>query len=199
MFANFMKNQYDIHYSRREYREEYLKTEEWREKSRYILERDPICRACDKHKSSDAHHLTYENLPFEDLNKDIIGVCRACHNKIHSWEVTARCKDIRRLKRLLDLMGRKIKINEVLVCKMNSLNINAKKYLSGLFKKNLYYFDEFIGLRLPFRKYLQIKNFIKRFENKPLPRIPSREKHLRTTANKRRGLDGKGGWSRKIL
>jgi hypothetical protein len=33
MFANFMKNEYNVHYSRHEYREEYLKTDEWRAKS----------------------------------------------------------------------------------------------------------------------------------------------------------------------
>ena len=96
-------------------------------------------------------------------------------------------------------MNKKIKITESLVSKMNSLNINAKKCLSGLFKQNLYLFDDFIGIRLPFRQFLKIKNFIKRFENKPLPKIPRYEKRLQQAINKGRRLWGKGGWSRKIL
>ena len=194
-----MKNQYGVHYSRQEYREEYLKTEEWKIKSQFILNRDKECVICNKSRASDAHHLTYENLPFENLDKDIVGVCRNCHNKIHSWEVTSKCREVRHIKKLLKLMSQKIKITHHLVVKMNSLNINAKKYLSGLFNKNLYHFDEFIGVKIPFRKYLKIKDFIKSFENKKMPKIPHNVKRLRQAIEKSKKSWGKGGWSRKIL
>lgn len=194
-----MKNQYNVHYSRHEYREEYLKTDEWRAKSRLILERDKTCRICEKSKASDSHHLTYENLPFEDLDNDIIGVCRACHNKIHSWEVTARCREIRYIRKFFWLMNQKIKVSPSLVTKMNSLNINAKKFLSGLFKKNLHDFDEFIGVRLPFRKYLKIKDFIKRFENKEMPRYLRNERHTRNKEYKKLGLPRSFGKIRRTI
>ena len=86
-----MSNIYGIRYSRHEYRTEYLQSQEWRNKSKFVLCRDPVCRVCDVEKSSDTHHLTYDRVPFEDLETDTIGVCRKCHNIIHRHgEMTAK-------------------------------------------------------------------------------------------------------------
>lgn len=86
-----------IHYSRKEYREEYLASPEWKLKSAAILKRDPICTLCDSSPSCDAHHLTYERIHFE-RETDLIGVCRPCHNLIHHHAKLAKAKDFLSLK-----------------------------------------------------------------------------------------------------
>ena len=155
-------NNFNIHYSRKEYREEYLSSPEWRAKSDFILNRDKVCRICDKEKSQDAHHLTYENLPFEDLDKDLIGVCRKCHNKIHSWEWLTRTSDINKIRRLIALSKRKWPISMALVSKMNAAHPKIKKMLSGLMGKNLYFYDELLGRKMPFSLYVKIKGLLKK-------------------------------------
>lgn len=81
-----MSSKHRIHYSRYEYRNEYLRSPEWRAKSSAILTRDKICRICEMSPSTDAHHLTYDRISFENLDTDLIGVCRKCHNTIHRHE-----------------------------------------------------------------------------------------------------------------
>ena len=60
----------------------YLQTEPWRAKSRMVLQRDPICTACRKEPSEQAHHLTYDRIYREPLF-DLVGVCRPCHASLH--------------------------------------------------------------------------------------------------------------------
>lgn len=88
-----------IHYSRDEYRKEYLTSPEWRAKSKGILERDPICKICDKNVSNDVHHLTYERLTME-LETDLIGVCRKCHNRVHRHKKLSSISNLKILKSL---------------------------------------------------------------------------------------------------
>ena len=95
---NMNKNKYGIHYSRKEYREEYLRSEGWAEKREEILARDKICVLCEERKATDPHHVTYENLPFENLETDIIGICRTCHTKIHKHKFLSQAGTIEKLK-----------------------------------------------------------------------------------------------------
>lgn len=96
---------FKIHYSRREYREEYLRSPEWRIRRDKIIARDPVCTLCDANRSTDAHHLTYERIHFE-LETDLIGVCRDCHNIIHRHPQLAETKDFLKLKqRFLFIKG----------------------------------------------------------------------------------------------
>ena len=78
---------FKVHPTRKEYRTEYLLSDDWRHKSSIILNRDKICYICQKHSATDAHHLTYERLGVENLETDLIGVCRTCHNRIHNHEL----------------------------------------------------------------------------------------------------------------
>jgi hypothetical protein len=60
----------------------YLQTERWRTKSRTVLQRDPVCKACGAASSEQAHHLTYDRIYREPLF-DLVGVCRPCHARLH--------------------------------------------------------------------------------------------------------------------
>jgi len=63
---------------------EYLRSPEWRARRERKLEAaDHRCQFCNRHRSSlDVHHRTYENFG-EELDSDLIVVCRACHNTFH--------------------------------------------------------------------------------------------------------------------
>lgn len=92
-------NEYGIRLSRREYRNEYLQSKDWRHKAEFVLARDPICKICDEAKSVDPHHLTYERIPFE-LETDLAGVCRKCHNRIHRHIMLSRISKLAILKHI---------------------------------------------------------------------------------------------------
>ena len=64
--------------------EEYLRSPEWRRRRERKLEAaDHRCQLCNRHRSSlDVHHRTYENFG-EELDSDLIVVCRACHDTFH--------------------------------------------------------------------------------------------------------------------
>lgn len=162
-------NKYGIKYSREEYRTEYLASDEWRTKSRFILLRDKVCLICEKNTSQDVHHLTYKNLPFEDLEKDLIGVCRKCHNKIHHWSFLEKISTLEKLKFYLVECPKYITLNEEFCLKLNNLNVNAKKRICGILKITIWDFSELIGLKISFRKFCEIKTIWYSLKDKEAP------------------------------
>ena len=60
----------------------YLRTPEWREKSRMVRERSPTCQGCRKQPSEEAHHMHYDNVGQEFLF-ELIALCRKCHDRFH--------------------------------------------------------------------------------------------------------------------
>ncbi|MFA5234034.1 MAG: hypothetical protein WC390_06490 [Sulfurimonas sp.] len=79
-----------VKYSRREYREEYLKSEEWSIKRNSFMASRPICEKCGKNPSCDARHCNYRNI-VDVKDRDLLAVCRECHNLI---EEAKNCKMI---------------------------------------------------------------------------------------------------------
>jgi hypothetical protein len=120
-----------IHYGQKEYREEYLKSSEWKQKSAAILQRDPVCKICEKNASCDTHHLTYERLTNE-LDADLIGVCRQCHNKIHRYEFLSDCTDVSFIKKNI---GKKtVTISRSLYDRILNKNNNVKRKIAAILK-----------------------------------------------------------------
>ena len=69
---------------RKEY-EEYLKSEQWREKRQHIAEiKKYTCEICKKVilKGFHIHHKTYERFMYE-LDSDLMFLCEDCHIDIH--------------------------------------------------------------------------------------------------------------------
>ncbi len=68
----------------REKYDNYLKSDEWKEKRKRILERDNyICQCCLINKATEVHHLSY-HIDHDEPAFDLISVCRLCHEKITS-------------------------------------------------------------------------------------------------------------------
>ena len=62
---------------------EYLKSEEWREKRKEILEdRNNECEECGE-KATQVHHLNYDNIG-EEEDDDVLVLCNECHKEIHN-------------------------------------------------------------------------------------------------------------------
>ena len=62
---------------------EYLKSFEWREKRKLFMEMcNWTCSKCGA-KAVYLHHLNYNNIGNEELDVDVIPLCRDCHNEIH--------------------------------------------------------------------------------------------------------------------
>ena len=69
---------------------EYIQSDEWKEKSRNAKERAKYrCQLCNK-KGNDStlhtHHNTYDRLLLED-DTDLIVLCNGCHKKHHGIEL----------------------------------------------------------------------------------------------------------------
>jgi 5-methylcytosine-specific restriction endonuclease McrA len=61
----------------------YLKSEDWKERRKILLEQaDYKCSKCDN-KANQLHHLNYRNLGMEVLDDDVIAICSDCHKDIH--------------------------------------------------------------------------------------------------------------------
>ena len=71
-----------VKYTRREYREEYLRSDEWREKRRLFIEKHPVCEKCVKRPTGDVHHLEYRDI-VDVTDECMMGACRECHRFIH--------------------------------------------------------------------------------------------------------------------
>ena len=72
-----------VKYTRKEYREEYLQSEEWKKLRNLIMDSKPSCqcKGC-KNDACDPHHMVYRDIVDVKVS-DILPVCRGCHNLIH--------------------------------------------------------------------------------------------------------------------
>lgn len=61
---------------------DYIKDEDWLEKSNRYLRFNPICEICHKWQSKQVHHNSYENMGNE-LEEDLTALCDRCHFHIH--------------------------------------------------------------------------------------------------------------------
>ena len=90
-----------VKYTRNEYREEYLKSNEWKTLRDTIIGSGCDCQCCKNVKASDVHHMVYRNIVDITLD-DLIPVCRTCHNILHQaiddeW-ISQNPKDLKEIK-----------------------------------------------------------------------------------------------------
>ena len=63
----------------------YLQTPEWISKRGERLIKDSYrCVFCGNKNHLHVHHKTYTNLMREDVDKDLITLCKVCHEKVHN-------------------------------------------------------------------------------------------------------------------
>lgn len=69
---------------------EYLYSNEWRTIRGSILSRDlESCLNCGDTASLQVHHITYDNVG-QELNEDLITLCKSCHIEIHNVDYDTR-------------------------------------------------------------------------------------------------------------
>ena len=67
----------------REWYDLYLRSPEWAERRRLVLERaSGRCEGCRKRGATQVHHLTYTHVGNE-LLFELVAICRSCHERIH--------------------------------------------------------------------------------------------------------------------
>lgn len=70
------------------------KDSNWRKVRRIVLERDGYrCRVCRRKKAVDVHHVIFRSLGGKDEAKNLIAVCKVCHEGIHGHVIRLRWKD----------------------------------------------------------------------------------------------------------
>lgn len=63
---------------------EYLETEEWKKTRGKRLAIDKYqCKFCGSKENLQVHHLSYNNIGNEDVEADLITLCKPCHESIH--------------------------------------------------------------------------------------------------------------------
>jgi hypothetical protein len=62
---------------------DYLRTPEWRDKRRRVLERaGGVCEGCGEQRATEVHHETYRHVGSEFL-WELRAICSECHSRIH--------------------------------------------------------------------------------------------------------------------
>ena len=61
----------------------YLKSKDWKERRKELMiEANWECCKCGE-KAKQLHHLNYHCLGEEELNEDVVALCKDCHDEIH--------------------------------------------------------------------------------------------------------------------
>ena len=69
------------------YRDVYLKSPHWKFLSKIAYSTlGRVCKDCGATKNLHLHHLNYDNLWKENIQKDLVVVCKDCHAKRHGIE-----------------------------------------------------------------------------------------------------------------
>ena len=70
---------------------DYLHSEEWQAKRLQALVRDNFrCQLCGSGTNVQVHHINYENLHTDAELDDLVTLCKACHEKVHSTDLQAK-------------------------------------------------------------------------------------------------------------
>ena len=83
---NFTNEALAVPYQLRKEYNDYLKSPEWREKCKQVLNRDEFkCTMCGSTEDLKVHHKSYEHLKHEPLD-DLTTLCDHCHRHIHGLD-----------------------------------------------------------------------------------------------------------------
>lgn len=187
---------YKVKYNRHEYREEYLKSDEWKTLRSQVLDTKPLCQCCQKNIASDVHHMVYRNIVDVKIT-DLLPVCRGCHEYIHTAiddgyiSQDVRDLDIIKIKTLNIINDEEYKnYNTWLRTKhhLSSKEIHSItkaqtfviRKISGIMRKNIWYDVlpemKFTGRQIEaIRKVIQLAVYRNEKKNSPKSIIPVKE------------------------
>ncbi len=80
------------------YHKHYTKTEYWRKLKARTLLINPLCVSCDAKYRLELHHLNYDSLGKEIPGKDVIILCRKCHQLTYGGKSLDDIKSISKHK-----------------------------------------------------------------------------------------------------
>lgn len=163
-----------VKYNRKEYREEYLKSDEWKKLRNLIMSTSPDCQCCGG-ASSDVHHMVYRNIVDITIN-DLIPVCRSCHEYIHQAiddnYISQEPKEFKSIKeKTLNILNDENykEFRKWLLCKhsltekeindIKVLQAYVMKKISALIKRNVWY-DVLQERKFTGRQILKIRQII---------------------------------------
>ena len=67
---------------------DYLRSEEWQRKRRRRLEMDGYrCQMCGSGMNLQVHHISYDNVRTDAEIDDLVTLCKACHEQVHSTDL----------------------------------------------------------------------------------------------------------------
>ena len=67
---------------------DYLRSEEWQRKRRRRLEMDGYrCQMCGSGMNLQVHHISYDNVRTDAEVEDLVTLCKACHEQVHSTDL----------------------------------------------------------------------------------------------------------------
>ena len=89
--------------------DEYLESPHWKTVRTKRIERDGFrCVRCGTAKNLQVHHLSYDNFGQEDIEHDLVTLCRKCHEDVHRFDIRGRPQTIdAETKRLADYARRR--------------------------------------------------------------------------------------------
>lgn len=190
--------QHKVKYTRKEYREEYLNSEEWKNLRNTIMSSEPDCQCCGK-KASDVHHMTYRNIVDIKLT-DLLPVCRSCHDYIHEaikdeWisqrpqdieEITSKTVNILKddeYKKHAEWLKTKHFLDGAIMDNLLKYGVDVMRRLSGLLKKHVWY-DTISSMKFTGRQIEKIKEVIQiSKQRKKKPCLPNK-KHIESLKRK---------------
>jgi hypothetical protein len=163
-----------VKYNRKEYREEYLKSDEWKKLRNLIMSTSPDCQCCGG-ASSDVHHMVYRNIADITIN-DLIPVCRSCHEYIHQAiddnyisqeprdfkiikEKTFNILNDNTYKEFRKWLGDKHSLSVEEISDVKRLQAFVIKKISALVKKNIWH-DDLPDRKFTGRQILKIRKII---------------------------------------
>lgn len=170
MYMN-KKDDHRVKYSRNEYRNEYLKSPEWKKLRDGFLRGKTQCERCGEQKPLDVHHCNYRNI-VNVKQSDLLAVCRDCHKLIEKAKklkmLTNRHtrKDAMRVneKRVEWRSNSKIKITSETTRKIPKINRLGQQLICGILKiRQPMLWEELNGMKISRLTFDKIQWTIRKF------------------------------------
>jgi hypothetical protein len=165
-----------VKYTQKEYREEYLRSEEWKNLRNTILSSKPNCQCCEN-KATDVHHMVYRNIVDIKVS-DLLPVCRTCHDFIHTaikdnWIPTSLKHSVEEIRKITvgirkdedyarhrEWLNSKHFLSKEEIEEIKSLQRFVIQKISSIKRKNVWY-DQLEGMKFTGRQIIKIRNICK--------------------------------------
>lgn len=69
--------------------DDWMKSDDWKRTAAEAKKRAGYqCQLCGSAINLCVHHITYDNLCREDIQYDLLVVCKTCHEKLHEYDIS---------------------------------------------------------------------------------------------------------------